>query len=381
MISERPTTPSTPLPTVEIGRTGLRVTRLGLGTVPLGNMMGPISDEAAHEIVRRALDRSVNLIDTAPQYGSGLAERRIGAVVGGHQPGNLVIATKVGRLLARASTARKVVRVVRQAVRTGDYRLIWHNALGVTRRLAGRDHTFPLGYPFEGSERALEPYFDFSYDAAMRSVEGSLERLRVDRVDLLYIHDPDDHFDQALGGAYRALDKLRAEGTVRAIGVGMNHSAPLARWVRETDIDCVLLAGRYTLLDQSGITDLLPIATERSVTVNIGGVFNSGILADPRAGASYDYSPIDPASATLQRALKLKNACAEYGVPLAAAALQFPMAHPAVGAVLTGVRSVDELDSNINHFHWPIPSALWQDLKDAQLLGADVPVPTLSSST
>ena len=368
------------MPTVEIGRTGLRVTRLGLGTVPLGNMMGPISDEAAHAIVRRALDRSVNLIDTAPQYGSGLAERRIGEVLDGRQPSQVVIATKVGRLLARASTARKVARVVRQAARTRDYRLIWHNALGVTRRMTGRDHTFPLGYPFEEAERAYESYFDFSYDGALRSVESSLERLRVDRIDLLYIHDPDEHHEAAVGGAYRAIERMRSEGTVRAIGVGMNHSAPLARWVRESDIDCVLLAGRYTLLDQSGMEDLLPVATERGVTVNVGGVFNSGILADPRPGASYNYEPIEAASPTLMRALKLKELCARHAVPLAAAALQFPTAHPAVGAVLTGVRSEAELDSNADLFSWPIPDALWQDLKDAELLGADVPVPVGNSS-
>lgn len=380
MISE-PTTAAVPRTTIEVGHTGLRVTRLGLGTVPLGNMMGPISDEAAHAIVRGALDRSVTLLDTAPQYGSGLAERRIGEALDGRRLESVVIATKVGRLLARTSTGAKVARVVRQAARTRDYRLIWHNVAGVARRLSGRDHTFPLGYPFEGAERALEPYFDFSYDGAMRSVEASLERLGVDRIDLLYIHDPDDHFEQAIGGAYRALDKLRGDGTVRAIGVGMNHSAPLARWVRESDIDCVLLAGRYTLLDQSGITDLLPIATERGVTVNLGGVFNSGILADPRPGASYDYSPIDATSPTLHRALKLKEVCASYGVPLAAAALQFPKAHPAVGALLIGVRSLEELDSNVNLLSWPIPDALWRDLKEAQLLGADVPVPTGSSAT
>lgn len=368
------------MPTVEIGRTGLRVTRLGLGTVPLGNMMGPISDEAAHAIVRRALDRSVNLLDTAPQYGSGLAERRIGEVLDGRQPSQVVIATKVGRLLSRASTARKVARVVRQAARTRDYRLIWHNALGVTRRMTGRDHTFPLGYPFEGAERAYEPYFDFSYDGAMRSVESSLERLRVDHIDLLYIHDPDDHHELALEGAYRALERLRSEGTVRAIGVGMNHSAPLARWASESDIDCVLLAGRYTLLDQSGMADLLPIAAERGITVNIGGVFNSGILADPRPGASYNYEPIDEANPTLLRALKLKEVCARHGVPLAAAAIQFPMGHPAVGAVLTGVRSAAELDANVDLFGWRIPNALWQDLKEADLLTDDVPVPVGNSS-
>ncbi len=380
MITDDPRTPPAQLPSVDIGRTGLRVSRLGLGTVPLGNMMGPITDETAHAIVRRALERSVNLLDTAPQYGSGLAERRIGEVLDGTSPPNVVIATKVGRLLTRVSTAARITRVVRQAARTRDYRLVWHNALGVTRRMTGRDHTFPLGYPFEGAERAYESYFDFSYDAAMRSVETSLERLRVDRVDLLYIHDPDDHYEQAVAGAFRALERLRSEGTVRAIGVGMNHSAPLARWATETDIDCVLLAGRYTLLDQSGLSDLLPIAVERGITVNIGGVFNSGILADPRPGASFNYGPVDETSPALLRALKLKEVCARHQVPLAAAALQFPAGHPAVGAVLTGVRSEAELDANLDLFSWPIPDALWQDLKDAELLDRDVPVPSGGTS-
>jgi D-threo-aldose 1-dehydrogenase len=363
------------LPTVEIGGTGLRVARLGLGTVPLGNMMGQMEDEVAVTIVRRALELGLELIDTAPQYGSGLAERRVGAALQDHAPGTVVVATKVGRLLARSSTGGKVARIVKEAVRTRDPGLIWRNGVGVVRRLAGRDDAFPLGYPFESAEQALEPYFDFSYDAAMRSIEESLKRLGVDRIDILYIHDPDDHFAEALSGAYRALDELRSAGTIRAVGVGMNHSEPLARWVREADLDCVLLAGRYTLLDQSGMADLLPAAEERGVTVNVGGVFNSGILADPRPGASYNYEPIADTSPVLQRALSLQRVCGRHGIPLAAAAIQFPMAHPAVGVVLAGVRSVEELEANVDLFARPIPRGLWDDIRAEGLVGEDVPLP------
>jgi D-threo-aldose 1-dehydrogenase len=354
------------------------VTRLGIGTVPLGNMLGPVSDEDAAAAVRRALELGIRLFDTAPQYGSGLAERRLGGVLAEAPRDDFVISTKVGRVLMRTSTAGKVRRVLRQAITGGPRagaRLIWHNAMGVARRATGRDHTFPLGFPFERGEQALEPVFDFSYDGVMRSFSSSLERTGLDRVDLLYIHDPDAHYDDALRGAFRALDRLRDERVVGAIGVGMNHSAMLTRFAREAAFDCFLLAGRYTLLDQSGLGDLLPACEELGITVNVGGVFNSGILADPRPGATFHYQAVDAADEALGRALAMQEVCARHGVPLAAAALQFPTGHPAVGAVIVGVRSAAEVEENVRLFSWPIPEALWDELKETGLLAADLPVP------
>jgi D-threo-aldose 1-dehydrogenase len=340
-------------------------------------MMGPVGDDESLAIVRRAYELGVRLYDTAPQYGSGRAERRLGEGIAAVSRRDIVVATKVGRLLRRASTASKITRVAREALARPDrgLRLIWRNASGVAARFSGRDHTFPLGYPFERGERALEPYFDFTYDGVMRSVEHSLERLNLDRIDILYVHDPDDHYDAALQGAHRALDRLRSEGSVTAIGVGMNQSAMLARFAREAAFDVFLLAGRYTLLDQSGARDLLPICVEQSATVIIGGVFNSGILADPRPGASFDYQPVGADSPVLRRALQLKAISDRYNVPLAAAALQFPLAHRAVGAVLCGVRSVTELESNVSLLNWPIPADLWREIRAEGLIETDAPLP------
>lgn len=368
---------TTSLPTVRVGRTRVEIPRLGIGTVPIGNMMGPVTDEEARATLLRAHQRGARYFDTAPQYGSGLAERRVGEVIRSLPRGQVVVSTKVGRLLRRTSTAGKVVRVLRQAASSGPggVRLIAHNALGVVRRAAGRDHTFPLGYPFERGEAALEPYFDFSYDGVMRSVAGSLERLGVDRIDMLLIHDPDDHHQAALEGAYRALDELRSGGTVGAVGVGMNHPEPLARFAREASFDCFLLAGKYTLLDQSGLDELLPTCAERGITVNVGGVFNSGLLADPRPGVTYDYHPVRADSEVLQRALRMKAICERHGVPLAAAALQFPLAHPAVGAVIAGVRSASEVDEDVRLLTMPIPDDVWLELHAEGLVPERVPLP------
>jgi D-threo-aldose 1-dehydrogenase len=366
------------LPSAQIGSTTLRVSRLGLGTVPLGNMMGMIEEDEARAIVETAHRLGVRLIDTAPQYGAGLAEKRVGEAIAPIPREELVVATKVGRLLRRVSTAQKIASVLNQSVR-GPERgpaLIGRHAARFGRRILGRDPTYPLGFPFDrGDERALDAYFDFSYDGVMRSVEESLTRLGLDRLDMLYIHDPDNHYDQALSGAFKALDRLRGEGSVRAIGVGMNQSQMLTRFAEEADFDCFLLAGRYTLLNQSGLRDLLPTALRRGMTVNLGGVFNSGILANPKPGASFDYHAVGSNAEPLQRALKMQAVCERYDVPLAAAALQFPLAHPAVGAVLVGVRSAEEIESNVAHFTRVIPRDLWRELRQEGLVPEEVPLP------
>jgi D-threo-aldose 1-dehydrogenase len=208
--------------------------------------------------------------------------------------------------------------------------------------------------------------FDFSADGIRRSLDESMSRLGVDRVDVVYLHDPDDHADQALREAYPALHELRSQGVVGAIGVGMNQNAVPARFVRETDLDVVLLAGRYTLLDRSGADELMPLCLDRGVTVVVGGVYNSGVLADPSPGAHFDYEPARPQ--VLAAAQRLRDVAAGHGVPLKAAAVQFPLRHPAVGCVLLGARSVAELDENVAMAGHPVPEQAWADL-DAVLAG------------
>ena len=304
--------------------------RLGLGCAPIGGLYEQVSDEAARAVVDRAWERGLRFFDTAPLYGSGVSERRLGAALRDRPRDELVLSTKVGRLL---------------------------------RAGGGPDPVFP------GAPR-LEPVFDFSFDGALRSLEESLERLGFDRVDVVYIHDPDDHFDEALAGAYPALERLRGEGVVQAIGVGMNQSELLARFARETDVDCLLLAGRYTLLDTSGLAELLPLCLERGIDVIAAGVFNSGILA---GGASYDYAPADPD--VVARACRLADVCARWEVPLPAAAVQFPLGHPAIARVLVGCRSVAEVDEDVELFELELPVGLWEELRAEGLLPEHAPLP------
>jgi D-threo-aldose 1-dehydrogenase len=207
---------------------------------------------------------------------------------------------------------------------------------------------------------------DYSADGVRRSLEESLERLGIDAVDIAYVHDPDDCLDSAIDETAEALERLRDEGMIRAFGFGMNHAQPLARVVRETSVDCVLVAGRYTLLDQSADDELLPLCLERGVGVVAGGVLNSGVLARPGPGATYDYRPAP--SELVERARRLGRVCERYGVPLATAALQFPLRHPAVVCVLAGVRSVDELRQAVAAIDCPLPPDLWLELAAEALL-------------
>lgn len=325
-----------PLERTRIGTTSLEVTRVGIGTAPLGGMFGPIDDEQATAIIQHAYERGVRLFDTAPLYGYGIAERRLGHGLAGLPDDKAVVSTKVGRLL--------------EPVEQPD-RSFFQDALAFDVRL------------------------DYSDEGARRSLEASLERLGRERVELLLIHDPDASsvFEQALEGAYPALVELREQGTVQAIGAGMNYVEPLLRFARSCELDCFLLAGRYTLLDQGALAELLPLCVERSISIIVGGVYNSGILADPRPGATFDYAPASPE--LVKRAQRLRAICARHGVPLRAAALQFPLAHPAVATVLLGVRSLAQLDENLGLLELPIPGELWQELKSEGLLPAEAPVP------
>ena len=281
-----------------------------------------MADDEAHRVVEAAWQAGIRFFDTAPLYGHGLAEQRLGAVLRAKPREEFVLATKVGRLL-RADAPPEP------------------------------------GQAYKGVP-PVNPTYDFSYDGVMRSVEESLARLGLDTVDVLHIHDPDEHFEDALAGAYRALDRLRAEGTIRAVGAGMNQAEMLVRFAREADFDCFLLAGRYTLLDRTGAAELLPLCVEKSIAIIAGGVFNSGILANPRPGTTFNYQQAPPE--LVDRALRMQEICARHGVELKAAAIQFPLRHPAVASVLTGCRSVREVEENVRMFQAPIPSSLWDEL-------------------
>jgi D-threo-aldose 1-dehydrogenase len=326
---------------VRLGNTDLTVTRVGFGAAPIGGLYEPVEDEAAEETIERAWQLGIRFFDTAPLYGHGLSERRLGRALAGRPRGEFVLATKVGRLLRADAPPDQ-------------------------SQLSGGLERWK-GVP------PVNPVFDFSYDSVLRSVEESLQRLGFDRVDVLHIHDPDEHYEEALTGAYPALDRLRSEGTIGAVGAGMNQSEMLVRFAREVDFDCFLLAGRYTLLDQSALAELLPLSVERGIAIVLGGVYNSGVLADPRPGAFFDYS-LAPQE-LVERAQRLRAVCVSHRVPLKAAAIQFPLAHPAITSLLVGPRSAAELEENLALLSVDIPAVLWEELRVEGLLPQEAPTP------
>ncbi|WP_431946905.1 aldo/keto reductase [Actinacidiphila sp. bgisy167] len=309
---------------VPLGRSDVTVSRLGVGTAPLGGLFSAVGERQAADTLEAAWTAGIRYFDTAPHYGAGLAERRLGAFLtgAGHPRSAYTVSTKVGRLLVPGASA------------PGDE--AFHGAPGLVR------------------------VRDYSAEGVYRSLAESLERSGLDAFDIVLLHDPDEHWEEAVTGAYPALARLRAEGAVRAIGAGMNQTAMLTRFVTETDLDCVLVAGRYSLLDRSAADELLPACAERKVGVLVGGVFNSGILANLAPDAMYDYAPAP--EAVRRHALALGACCAEYGVPLAAAALRFPLRHPAVTGVVIGARSAQEVTVNVAHITATIPEELWARL-------------------
>jgi D-threo-aldose 1-dehydrogenase len=327
---------------VRVGSTDLLVPRIGLGTASLGNLHEAMTDEAAVAVIERALAAGITYLDTAPLYGHGLAERRIGRAIIGTPRNELVLSTKVGRLL-REDAPPDLSQYYR-------------------------------GVPFYKDVPSAGPVWDFSDDGIRASVAESAERVGVERFDILHLHDPDEHFREASTTGFEALAALRAEGLVSAIGAGMNRTAVQAELVRECDLDVVLVAGRYTLLDQSAMDDLMPLCVERNVAVVVGGVFNSGILADPSPGALFDYVP---ASDDVQsRVRRLQDVCRRYEVPMAAAAVQFPLAHPQVCSVLLGPRSIAELGADLDLLEVDIPADLWTELSRDGLIRESAPLPT-----
>jgi len=304
---------------------------LVFGGAPIGGLYEPVTDAAAEATLGAAWDAGIRAFDTAPHYGVGLSERRIGDFLAGLPRAQFVVSTKVGRRLVPAR---------------GDVE-------------GAQD--------FYGTPR-LTRVRDYSRDGVLASLEDSMRRLRLDRVDIALIHDPDDAGEEALDRAFPALADLRSQGAVGAIGVGMNYAAPLAWWVSRADLDCVLVAGRYTLLDGSAAENLLPLCTERGVAVLAGGVFNSGILADPGDGARYDYA-VAPAP-LLARARRIRDVCARYGVPIGAAALRFVLRHPAVTAAVVGARSPAEITADVGYLSAGVPDELFAALAAESLIPA-----------
>jgi D-threo-aldose 1-dehydrogenase len=331
-----------------LGKSGCEVPLVGFGGAPLGNLYQEFPDEQARATVRAAYDAGMRLFDTAPLYGHGLSEHRIGEALRWLPRDSYVLSTKIGRLL-RPKPAEQLDG-------------------GLFKRIL----------PFEG-------VYDYSHDGVMRSVEDSLHRLGMDRIDVLLIHDVDvwthgsqeafeRRFREAMEGAYRALDELRSAGAVRAIGIGVNEIRPSEMFARAGDFDCFMLAGRYTLLEQKPLDGLLPLLEEKGIGILLAGPFNSGILATGAVeGAKYDYAPAPPE--VLDRVRRIEAVCWRHGVPLPAAAIQFPLAHPVVSSIVTGAVAPHEIARNVELMTARIPADLWAELKHEGLLRDDAPVP------
>lgn len=334
--------------TRKFGGTGLTVTDMGFGAAPIGNFLRPISEEMSDAMVQRAWNAGMRYFDTAPYYGHGLSEARLGYSLRWKPRDQFVVSSKVGRVLVPAH--RKDI----------DFKP-WVD-----------------GLPFKCR-------FDYSYDGTMRSFEDSLQRLGLGHIDILFIHDCDVfthgaemqkvYFKQAIEGCYRALVKLREEGAVKAIGVGVNNWEVMLDFMKAGDFDTLLVAGRYTLLEQEALNELLPLCERRNTAIVIGGGFNGGILATgAKPGAKWNYAPAP--EPIMDKVRRIEAVCARYNVPLPAAALQFLLAHPAVASHVPGTRDVAQMEQNIALVAHPIPVDFWQELKRQGLLRSDAPVPT-----
>jgi D-threo-aldose 1-dehydrogenase len=329
-----------------LGRSPISLTALSFGAAPIGNFMRPFDDASASHMVSQAWDLGIRYFDTAPSYGHGLSEHRLGHDLRERRREDYVLSTKAGRVLKPAAPS---------TIDSG----LWVNPA-----------------PFEA-------VYDYSYDGVMRSVEDSLQRLLTDHVDIVFMHDIDRYthgedqptmFRRALDDGFAALVKLREEGVVSAIGFGVNEADVCAEAVKNSDADCVLLAGRYTLLEQDPLDELLPVCEARGVGVVLGGVYNSGVLATgPVEGAKFNYGPA-PAD-VLERTERILAICRAHDVPLPAAALQFAAAHPVVASVCVGSRTPEQQADSAALLELDIPAQLWQDLRDTGLLRADAPTP------
>lgn len=330
-----------------LGNGGLTFTELGFGTAPLGNLLRAISDEEADATLERAWELGVRYFDTAPFYGLGLAETRLNRFLRGKPRDHYTLSSKVGRLLKPVPAAQK----------TGPDKWL------------------------ETPDR--QQVFDYSYDGVMRSIEFSLERLGLTRIDVLYVHDIDvsnlgtrenvfAKVDQLMAGGYHALERLRSEGVIQAFGAGLNEWEVCQQLIERGDFDIFLLAGRYTLLEQEALKTVLPLCEERNIAITIGGPYNSGILASgPKPGAWYNYEPAP--DDILDRVRRIEAICTDHKVRLVDAAFQFPLRHPCVKSVIPGSQSVAQVDSNLAAANASVPDDLWRALKSAGLMRQDAP--------
>ncbi|MEU1662768.1 aldo/keto reductase [Streptomyces sparsogenes] len=323
--------------TNRLGRSTVEVTELGFGGGPLGGLFAALDDETAAGALAAAWDLGVRYFDTSPHYGIGHSERRIGELLRTKPRDEFTLSTKVGRLL-------------------------------VPQDPAGR---MDEGFQVPATHRRV---WDFSRDGVRRSVEDSLTRLGVDRIDTLFLHDAEKHFEDALRTGYPALAELRSEGVVGAIGAGMYHTGMLTRLVREADVDAVMLSGYYTLLQHSALDDLLPACAERGVSVLAASIFNSGLLATPRPaeGAHFEYAPAS--RELLRRTHRIADVCEAHGVTLPQVAMAFPLRHPVVAGIVVGMRTAEEVRSNLDSFGVEIPDGVWSDLRGEGLLDERAPV-------
>ena len=300
-------------------RTGIKISKFGLGTAAFGGLYRHVSEEDCARTVARAFDLGITYLDTAPHYGKGSAESRLGNILASRDRAEFQISSKVGRLLDPV-----------------EYEA---------------DEYF-----FDADLRKTRTY-DYSRAGVERSIKDSLERMQLDRIDIVFIHDPEGNEEVAIKEAAPALEKLRDSGYINAFGIGMNICETPTRFIKETDVDVVLIAGRFSLLDQSAQNELLPTAKSRGVDVIAAGVFNSGLLADPKLNSTYDYIPAP--ESIIQRARKLKSLAQSYGISIQAAAMQFPLRNDAVKGILVGCRCEKEIDENVRAFNEVIPEDFW----------------------
>ena len=336
-----------------IGNTSLEISELGMGTAPIGGWPIEVKEDQAFKTLNRAWERGIRYFDTAPLYGSGMAEQRLGNFLKFKPRNNFFISTKVGRKLVKTNYSKAADK-------------------------------------FIGSPKNKDSEFDFSYDGVMRTFDDSLSRLKMDYIDILYLHDPDnhpDHFNQAREGAIKAMRKLKEQKSVKALGCGMNQNEMLVELSKEGCFDCFLLAGRYTLIDQTSLDSLIPVCKKNNISLILGGVFNSGILIDPSPDTYFDYAKLDADWTNnlkeslvrqpkkyesprywLDKAYALKEAGEKFNTSLRKAAIQFPYSNPLVASCVLGMSSALQVDENVNDFENKLPSSFWTYLKNNQLI-------------
>ena len=343
----------------KIAKTDIELSELGFGCAPLGGWPAAVSDNDAKIALETAWSKGIRYFDTAPLYGSGMSERRLGKFLQKQKRDEFIISTKVGRLIVETEKSKAA--------------------------------KFFIGSPLNKDSE-----FNYSYDATLQSFEDSLSRLGLDKIDILYLHDPDnhpDHFEESKKGAVKALIKLREEGVVKAIGCGMNQNEMLIEFAKEGCFDVFLLAGRYTLIDQTSLDELIPICEENGISLVLGGVFNSGILIEPNPDSYFDYCKLDKdwvknvsgslvrvpkahesANYWLDKAYKLKSACDKFNLPLKQAAIQFPFSNKIVKSCLLGMTSQNQVEENTSLYNKKIDNKFWEYLKENELISSKSPI-------